>query len=213
MRFLAPDPILDIMKFDSKYFDKIRVSSTKGKKEPPPPATCEWPGCEKPARHKAPKGRGAEGQFHNYCTAHVQEYNKTYNYFDGLRDGDIQSFQKDAQTGHRPTWKLGQNSHASNAYANINGMRRKAQSLRDPYAMFSGEAQNAQAKRKLRPNELKALHTLGLDEKATPETVKSKYKTLVKRLHPDANGGSRENEDTLKAVIHAYDTLRSGGFC
>jgi curved DNA-binding protein CbpA len=35
----------------------------------------------------------------------------------------------------------------------------------------------------------------------------------VKRLHPDANGGSRENEDTLKAVIHAYDTLRASGFC
>ena len=69
-------------------------------------------------------------------------------------------------------------------------MRRKAQSLRDPYAMFTGEAQNAQAKRTLRPNELKALHTLGLDEKATAATVKSKYKTLVKRLHPDANGGS-----------------------
>ena len=48
---------------------------------------------------------------------------------------------------------------------------------------------------------------------ATPETVKAKYKTLVKRLHPDANGGSRDNEDTLKAVIHAYDTLRSSGFC
>jgi curved DNA-binding protein CbpA len=35
----------------------------------------------------------------------------------------------------------------------------------------------------------------------------------VKRLHPDANGGSRANEDTLKSVIHAYDTLRASGFC
>lgn len=199
------------MKLDSKYFDKIRVSSTK-KKEPPPPANCEWPGCDKPAKHKAPKGRGAEGQFHNYCTAHVQEYNKTYNYFDGLKDDAIQTFQKDAQTGHRPTWKLGQNAHATNAYANINGMRRRARNLKDPYGSFTGEAQNATVKRVLRSNEIKALHTLGLDEHAKPEEVKSKYKTLVKRLHPDANGGSRDNEDTLKAVIHAYDTLRSSGF-
>ena len=40
---------------------------------------------------------------------------------------------------------------SSNAYANINGMRRKAQSMRDPYAMFSGEAQNAKAKRNAAP--------------------------------------------------------------
>ena len=62
-------------------------------------------------------------------------------------------------------------------------------------------------------NEIKALQTLGLDERATPDAVKTQYKTLVKRLHPDANGGSRANEDTLKAVIQAYDHLRSSGFC
>ena len=67
--------------------------------------------------------------------------------------------------------------------------------------------------RNLRINELKALQTLGLDESASPEDAKTKYKMLVKRLHPDANGGSRANEDTLKAVIQAYDTLRASGFC
>ena len=67
--------------------------------------------------------------------------------------------------------------------------------------------------RSLRRGDLKALNTLGLDENATAEMAKSQYKTLVKRLHPDANGGSRENEETLKAVIHAYDTLRTSGFC
>ena len=67
--------------------------------------------------------------------------------------------------------------------------------------------------RAVRNAELKALHTLGLDETATAEQVKSQYKTLVKRLHPDANGGSRANEETLKAVIHSYDYLRSQGFC
>ena len=74
------------MKLDSKYFDKIRIKTGPNKKEPAAPTMCEWPGCEKPSRHKAPKGRGAEGQFHNYCTQHVQEYNKTYNYFEGMKD-------------------------------------------------------------------------------------------------------------------------------
>ncbi len=189
---------------------RFRIKTGPNKKEPPAPTLCEWPGCEKPSRHKAPKGRGAEGQFHNYCTQHVQEYNKTYNYFDGMKDDAVAGFQKDAQTGHRPTWKLGQN-----AYANINGVRRKARNVNDPYAMFTQAADNVHPKlgRSLRKNEIKALNTLGLDENATAEKAKAQYKTLVKRLHPDANGGSRENEDTLKAVIHAYDTLRASGFC
>ncbi len=204
------------MKLDSKYFDKIRIKSGPNKKEPPAQVMCEWPGCAKPSRHKAPKGRDAEGQFHNYCTQHVQEYNKTYNYFEGMKDNDVAGFQKDAQTGHRPTWKLGQNAASvNNAYANINGMRRKARNVNDPFSAFTQaqEAANAKPSRSLRRGELKALNTLGLDENATAEMAKSQYKTLVKRLHPDANGGSRENEDTLKAVIHAYDTLRSSGFC
>ena len=203
-----------LFRSDSKYFDKIRIKSGPNKKEPPAPVMCEWPGCAKPARHKAPKGRAAEGEFHNYCTAHVQEYNKTYNYFEGMKDGDVAGFQKDAQTGHRPTWKLGQNAAAANnAYANINGIRRKARNVNDPFAMFASAQEAAKPSRSLRRGELKALNTLGLDENATAEMAKSQYKTLVKRLHPDANGGSRENEETLKAVIHAYDTLRTSGFC
>ncbi len=202
------------MKLDSKYFDKIRIKPGPNKKEPAAPVACEWPGCVKPSRHKAPKGRGSEGQFHNYCTQHVQEYNKTYNYFEGMKDNDVAGFQKDAQTGHRPTWKLGQNAAAANnAYANINGMRRKARNVNDPFAAFASAQEAAKPSRSLRRGELKALNVLGLDENATAEMAKTQYKTLVKRLHPDANNGSRENEDTLKAVIHAYDTLRSSGFC
>jgi curved DNA-binding protein CbpA len=43
--------------------------------------------------------------------------------------------------------------------------------------------------------------------------VKAQYKTLVKRLHPDANGGSRANEDKLREIIQAYGRLRETGFC
>ena len=75
-----------------------------------------------------------------------------------------------------------------------------------------GRAGHHPSGRALRNTELKALQTLGLDEHATPDTVKTQYKTLVKRLHPDANGGSRANEDTLKSVIQAYDHLRESGF-
>jgi DnaJ domain len=198
------------MKLESKYFDKIRITKRGAKPEPKVEAKCEWEGCDKPAKHKAPKGRNADGQFHNYCLQHVQEYNKTYNYFNGMGDGDVASYQKASQSGHRPTWKLGENAHAR-----AGSTRGTARRFADPLELLGKAAKPAHAKlgRSLRKQEHEALVTLGLDDNATPEAAKSAYKTLVKRLHPDANGGSRANEDTLKAVIKAYDTLRASGFC
>ena len=206
----AITPIIEIMKLDSKYFDKIRVTPRGSKPEPEAEKLCEWEGCEKPAKHKAPKGRGFEGQFWNYCTAHVQEYNKSYNYFAGMTDGDVSAAQKAAQTGDRPTWKLGERAHAA-----AGSKRGQAREFADPLHLFGKDAKPAQKKlgRNLRVNEMQALTTLGLDENAKPEDAKLKYKQLVKRLHPDANNGSRANEETLKAVIQAYDTLRASGFC
>ena len=67
--------------------------------------------------------------------------------------------------------------------------------------------------RPVRSTDLKSLHSMGLDETATPDQVKAQYKTLVKRLHPDANGGSRANEDKLREIIQAYGRLRETGFC
>jgi curved DNA-binding protein CbpA len=198
------------MKLDSKIFDKIRVGRRGSKPEPKVEKTCEWDGCTKPARHRAPKGRAAEGQFHEFCLQHVQEYNKSYNYFSGMGDQDVSTYQKASQTGHRPTWKLGENAHAR-----AGSSRGTARQFRDPFELFGKDAKPAQTKlgRNLRKAELEALQVLGLDDNATPDQAKSQYKLLVKRLHPDANGGSRANEDTLKSVIQAFDTLRASGFC
>ena len=201
------------MKLDSKYFDKIRVKPAADKKKAAEAVPhCDWPDCPRPGPHKAPMGRGHEGKFYNYCTAHVQEYNKSYNYFQGMKDDEMQEFQRNARLGERPTWKLGQN-----ATPNASNVRRRGAQLRDDPFGLAAKAAKAPGRhptgRALRSTELKALQTLGLDDTATPDQVKSQYKTLVKRLHPDANNGSRANEDTLKAVIQAYDHLRSSGFC
>jgi DnaJ domain len=199
------------MKLDSKYFDRIRVKPgrDRAKRERLPP--CEWIGCEEPGLHKAPKGRDREGEYHRFCMTHVQQYNKSYNFFAGMPDAAVSDWLKDATTGHRPTWKLGENS----ANGINTGRRAKAQT-RDPFGLFGEDGKPVSPgaeKRNARNAEVKALHTLGLDDAATPEMAKSQYKTLVKRLHPDANGGSRANEDTLRNVIQAYDYLRNSGFC
>jgi hypothetical protein len=205
------------MKLDSKYFDKVRVKPgeervARGKLPP-----CEWPGCPKLARHRAPKGRAHEGEYHAFCLEHVQAYNKSYNYFAGMKDSEVADWQKDALTGHRPTWRLGENSWA----AHHTGRRmkpgpfRQKNGFRDPFGLLGegGDEPRTPAGRRIGNAELKALHTLGLDETADAQKVKRQYKTLVKRMHPDANGGSRANEDKLRAVIQAYDYLRSTGYC
>ncbi len=102
------------MKLESKYFDSIRIrrgddAKAKPKQQAP---VCQWKGCGKPGEHRAPVGRGRDGQYYAFCIDHVRQYNATYNYFDGMSDKDVEDFQKDALTGHRPTWKSGANAWA-----------------------------------------------------------------------------------------------------
>jgi DnaJ-like protein len=201
-----------LMKLESKYFDSVRVKPDKDRRQRDRHPVCAWPGCSAVGPHRAPRGRQFEGQYLNLCLEHVREYNKDYNFFQGLDDAAVSSFQKDAVTGHRPTWRLGENSWA----AGRTGKSGFRHNHKDPFGLFgdaSGAARSTRPARTVRNAELKALHCLGLEEGATSDQVKTRYKALVKRLHPDANGGSRDNEDKLKEVIQAYDYLCSSGFC
>ncbi len=67
-------------------------------------------------------------------------------------------------------------------------------------------------RRKPRALEQQALDTLGLDGTASLNEIKARYKELVKRHHPDANGGDRSAEERLRKVIQAYDYLRKSGY-
>ena len=59
--------------------------------------------------------------------------------------------------------------------------------------------------------EEEALAAMNLDASATQAEVKARYKELVKRFHPDANGGDRSREGTLQEILKAYQTLKSTG--
>ncbi|MGI9464810.1 MAG: J domain-containing protein [Aestuariivirgaceae bacterium] len=204
------------MKLESKYFDRIRVKPEEDRLLRDRVPTCEWPGCSGLGKHPAPKGRDSEGDYHYFCVDHVRQYNKQYNYFSGMQDPEIEDWRKEAETGHRPTWRLGQNSWAAHNGGRFrSGKASPDEDLRDPFDLLKekkGGRQPQRPSRAPRNAEMKALHTLGLDETATAEKVKLQYKTLVKRLHPDANGGSRANEDKLREIIQAYDYLRKAGY-
>ena len=196
------------MNLNSPLFDRIRTKSKQAPViEPKPKQACAHPGCAAAGEFKAPMGRLREGQYFCFCLDHVREYNATYNYFNGMSDNDVARFQKDAVIGHRPTWSMGVNRAAR-------GFREDGvDPVVDPLGMFragmGAGAANAPRPPKFGVAAMKALATLGLDDTADAEKIKTRYKEWVKRLHPDANGGDRSMEEKLREIIQAYNYLRT----
>jgi hypothetical protein len=207
------------MKLDSKWFDRIRVRPDAERVAAERVPACEAKGCRRPGPYRAPKGRMLEGQYYNFCLDHVRDYNKSYNWFSGMSEADVTAWLESRATGHRPTWSMGANAHAQ-AGGPRNGGRFGAGTFRDPFDFFaearrqdtaSDEAPRA-PQRRIGNAERRSLDELGLDETATGPEIKLRYKELVKRHHPDANGGDRSKEDRLRAIIEAYGTLKASGF-
>ena len=196
------------MDLNSPLFDKIRIKPRRAAADAPKVVeqgpSCSHPGCQAKGEFKAPKGRDREGEFFLFCKDHVREYNATYDYFKGMDDDALTKFREAEVIGHRPTWKMGprgaERSHVDETvYAEARTMRRK------------GARRGADAAQTPRYNALalKALHVMDLDANATETSIKARYKSLVKRHHPDANGGDRSSEEKLREIIKAYNFLRS----
>jgi hypothetical protein len=205
---------------DSPLFDRIRVKPDQNRRlraELPP---CEWPGCKGSATHRAPKGRDRANEYWRFCLDHVREYNSSYNFFSGMSDDAVAKYQKDALTGHRPTWKMGSiggNKRAKRAAKEFRGADFVTD---DPFSLFgeagdrrSGHAGKAPEGRKILNAQRRALDALGFEADATRVEIKARFKMLVKRHHPDANGGDRGSEDRLREIIQAYNYLKTAGFC
>jgi hypothetical protein len=208
------------MKPDSPLFDRIRVKPDKDRRLRTQCPACDWPNCEAPATHRAPKGRQREREYWRFCLEHVREYNHAYNFFAGMSPDDIARYQKEAVIGHRPTWKMGMNGGRPTARSHSSRFRPEFVQAEDPFGVFRefGEPPGGRARRPTpeggvaRNAERKALETLGLEPDASVQDVKRRFKVLVKRHHPDANGGDRSSEDQLREIIQAYNYLKSIGF-
>lgn len=199
------------MKLDSKYFDSIRIKPEQFSAGPELPR-CDGPGCHLDGAYRAPKGRMREGQYYNFCLDHVREYNKSYNYFAGMGDDAIEAYRIDAATGHRPTWTMG-------ARKGKGAETGPADNIRDAFGMFGGFAAGrgqekaAPAARPIGNAARQSFAVLDLEGHETRQEIKARFKELVKRLHPDANGGDTSTEDRLREIIQAYNHLRAAGFC
>ena len=95
------------MKFESPLYDRIRVKPAEDRRLRAELPCCDWPNCSEGASHRAPKGRNREREYWRFCLSHVREYNQSYDFFAGMSDDAVARYQKDALTGHLPTWRMG----------------------------------------------------------------------------------------------------------
>ncbi len=127
------------MKFDSPLFDKVRVKPDKDRRKKTGGPPCEWAGCKDIATNRAPKGKQNDKDYWHFCLAHTREYNQSYNFFAGMKDDAVLAYQKDALTGHRPTWKMGTGKRGSRP--NLRGTGT------DTFGLFGEGLRNEQQKR------------------------------------------------------------------
>jgi hypothetical protein len=200
---------MERMNLNSPLFDRIRLKPEPRQERRGNTIRCDSPGCEASGDYRAPMGRLREGQYFCFCLEHVREYNSSYNYFNGMSDAEVARFVKDATIGHRPTWSMGTRRGPSAFREDCSA----AGDWDDPLGLYRQRFHRARPQGEEGPRcsiaAKRAFDALGLDETASAETIKTRYKDLVKRCHPDANGGDRSCEDRLREIIHAYRTLRS----
>jgi hypothetical protein len=167
---------------------------------------CDQKGCSAEATSRVPRARDRLNEHLWLCLPHARAHNEHWDYFNGMSEAEIEAFRIDAITGHRPTWPMGKQG------ARMRDGRDSPEL--DRYGVFADVAEKpkprAPERRLLRP-QIVALETLGLEPSATLLEIKARYKELVKRFHPDANGGDRGAEERLKQVIKAYGVLRASG--
>jgi len=124
-----------------------------------------------------------------------------------MSEGEVRArLADDLATGGRPTWSF-KNGTRNREAAASRGF------FRDPFGIFGAgkikpDDDGAAYDRRLGRLERGALLDLDLSAAATAATIRARYTELVKRCHPDANGGDRSAEHKLQRVVRAYKTLR-----
>jgi DnaJ domain len=173
---------------------------------------CAVKGCPECGEYRAPKSRQLLDDYQWLCLNHVRAHNMSWDFFSGMSEAEVAHYIQGNVTGHRPTWALGEKTAQDPRRAG----RAFSGAFRDNFGVFGGVAGFEGRPRGEAPNRTRlqrdALGALDLDEDASLNEVKARYKELVKRFHPDANGGDRSCEEQLKRVIRAYRTLKASNF-
>ena len=175
---------------------------------------CAHPRCSEPGEYRAPGGRGhgfdGPGEWRWLCLEHVREFNAGYDWFEGMSAEEVFAAQSPASG-----WRT--ESPSFRPTAGVDGMPRWSD-FDDPLDAISARASaiKSRARReaemamdgRFSREEAEALETMGLGLDTDRKGLRRRYSELVRRYHPDRNGGDRQYETRLNRVVEAYQTLR-----
>jgi hypothetical protein len=164
---------------------------------------CAVPGCGEPGEYKAPlepANFNGPGSWRFLCLDHVREHNSAYNYFKGMSAEEISAAQTPYGGWERSVRAFSPTAGATPLWSDF------ADPLDAIAARFRPARDGAQAR--FSKPERRALSVLGLGEDCDRHALRSRYSRLVRRYHPDKNGGDRSHETRLGEVIDAYQLLR-----
>ena len=168
-------------------------------------AQCAVPGCPHAGEFKAPlqpANFDGPGAWRFLCLDHVREHNAKYNFFEGMSPEEISEAQSPLAGWDRPSRKFA---------ANGADPPPRWSDFSDPLDAISlrfGRAWDAGTASRFSKPERRALSVLGLGEDADRHSLRQRYSGLVRRYHPDKNGGDRGHEGRLREVVEAYQLLR-----
>lgn len=163
---------------------------------------CEMPGCVDNGEYKAPKHRALD-EYYRFCTNHVQEYNKAWDFFSGMSAHEVQDHMSSSRYGDRPTWKYAADKDteeelykaAQNTYGNYGDKEKSNNNKRK----FDGDKNTP---------EHEAMALMGLSPPITLDEIKSRYKTLAKKYHPDLNRDDPSTQELFKTINMSYTILK-----
>ena len=162
---------------------------------------CEWKNCKKSGKFKAPQEKDNSKNYKWLCEEHIKLFNNNWNYFEGMSQNEIENFIKADITWHRPTQKFGSSDNFFNILWN--------NALNDNFNLFKGEKIfKGSEYNKLNEKDKDAFRIMGLEINAEWLIIQKKFKTLVKKFHPDRNAGNKQFEDKLKKITLAYSHLK-----
>lgn len=157
---------------------------------------CDWPGCSGEGVFRAPRSRSELREYWWYCMEHIRQYNRTWNYYSGMTDEEVEADVRKDTVWNRPSWPFGSPPRSFSF---------KSDQFRDDFGLF-GDGDTQVSSRPETP-EGRALMILDLSPPVTVAILKARYKELVKRHHPDANGGDKAAEEKFKEINEAYQTV------
>ncbi len=165
---------------------------------------CDWPDCAGEAEHRAPISRDDMTHYKWFCREHAKQYNKSWNYFIGMTDDEVEADVREDTVWHRPTWPIGGPTRQE-------GPVFDGTAFHDPLGIFGGGGGHRppefEPEPTIEPALRRAMAVLEYDGPLSLKEIKARYKALVKRHHPDANTDADSSDERIKQINQAYQVV------